>query len=172
VKKLYDLANLILLILISNTVFTAYPKLAPRIPTHFDFAGNPDRWGGKEGVIWLAAMAWGMTLVFYVLGHNMRRLNRNPRSLNIPYKEKFLKLPEEKQAIYWDLMKEFLAGLMAGTNLLWYLLLRGTLRIMTGKMSTLSFETMLPALAIMIVILIVYLRRIYTVPGKLVRGEE
>ena len=171
-KKLYDLANLVLLVLISNTVYTAYPKLAPRIPTHFNFSGNPDRWGGKEGVVWLAAMAWGLTLVFYLLGHNVRRLNFKPQSLNIPHKEQFLKLPEEKQSIYWDLIKEFLAGLTAGTNLLWYLLIRGTLRIIRGEMSVLSFEAMLPALAVMILMLIVYLRRMYTMPGKLVRGEE
>lgn len=171
-KKLYDLANLILLVLISNTVYTAYPKLGPRIPTHFDIAGNPDRWGGKEGLIWLAAMAWGLTIVFYLLGHNMRRLSRNPRSLNIPYKEKFLKLPEEKQSVYWDLIKEFLTGLTAGTNLLWYLLIRWTLRIVTGEAGTLSFKAIFPGLAVMILIFIAYLKRIYTVPGKLVRGEE
>jgi uncharacterized membrane protein len=172
VKKLYDLVNLILLVLISNNVYAAYPNLPPRIPTHFNFAGNADRWGGKEGVVWLAVMAWGMTLIFYLLGHNMRRLNRKPQSLNIPHKEQFLKLSEEKQSIYWDLIKEFLAGLMVGTNLLWYILIRGTLRIISGGMSVLSFETMLPALAVMILMLIVYLRRMSTLPGKLVRGEE
>jgi uncharacterized membrane protein len=172
VKKLYDLVNLILLVLISNNVYAAYPNLPPRIPTHFNFAGNADRWGGKEGVVWLAVMAWGMTLIFYLLGHNMRRLNRKPQSLNIPHKEQFLKLPEEKQSIYWDLIKEFLAGLMAGTNLLWYLLVRGTLRIISGEMSVLSFKAMLPALAVMILMLIVYLRRMSTLPGTLVRGEE
>ena len=171
-KKLYDLANLILLVLISNTVYTAYPKLPPRIPAHFNFAGNADRWDGKEGLIGLVAIAWGMTIIFYLLAHNMRRLNRKPRSLNIPHKEQFLKLPEEKQSTYWDLVKEFLVGLTVGTNLLWYLLIRGTLRIIRGEMSVLSFEAMLPALAVMILMLIVYLRRMYTMPGKLVRGEE
>jgi hypothetical protein len=39
-------------------------------------------------------------------------------------------------------------------------------------MGALSFETMLPALVVMMLMLIVYLRRMYTVPGKLVRGEE
>ena len=171
-KKLYDLVNLILLLLISNTVYSAYPKLPSRIPTHFNFAGNADRLGGKEGVVWLAAMAWGMTLIFYLLGHNIRRLNRKPQSLNIPHKEQFLKLPEEKQSIYWDLVKEFLVGLTVGTNLLWYLLVRGTLRIISGEMSVLSFKTMLPALVVMILMLIVYLSRMSTLPGKLVRGEE
>jgi uncharacterized membrane protein len=172
VKKLYDLVNLILLLLISNTVYSAYPKLPSRIPTHFNFAGNADRLGGKEGVVWLTAMAWGMTLIFYLLGHNIRRLNRKPQSLNIPHKEQFLKLPEEKQSIYWDLVKEFLVGLTVGTNLLWYLLVRGTLRIISGEMSVLSFKTMLPALVVMILMLIVYLSRMSTLPGKLVRGEE
>ena len=171
-KKLYDLVNLILLLLISNTVYSAYPKLPSRIPTHFNFAGNADRLGGKEGVVWLAAMAWGMTLIFYLLGHNIRRLNRKPQSLNIPHKEQFLKLPEEKQSIYWDLVEEFLVGLTVGTNLLWYLLVRGTLRIISGEMSVLSFKTMLPALAVMILMLIVYLSRMSTLPGKLGRGEE
>jgi uncharacterized membrane protein len=172
VKKLYDLANLILLVLISNTVYAAYPKLPPRIPAHFNFAGNADRWGGKEGLIGLAAIAWGMTIIFYLLAHNMRRLGLKSRSFNIPTKEQFLKLPEEKQSTYWDLVKEFLVGLTVGTNLLWYLLVRGTLRIISGEMSVLSFKTMLPALVVMILMLIVYLRRMSTLPGKIVRGEE
>jgi Ca2+/Na+ antiporter len=102
----------------------------------------------------------------------MRRLGLKSRSFNIPTKEQFLKLPEEKQSTYWDLVKEFLVGLTVGTNLLWYLLVRGTLRIISGEMSVLSFKTMLPALVVMILMLIVYLRRMSTLPGKLVRDEE
>ena len=171
-KKLYDLANLILLVLISNTLFTAYPNLPQRIPVHFDFAGKADRWGDKGGLIGLAAVAWGMTTIFYLLSHNLRRFGLKSRSFNVPYKKQFLKLPEEKQSTYWDLAKEFLVGLMVGTNLLWYLLLRGTLRIISGEMSVFSFKTMLPALAVMILMLVVYLKRMYTLPGKLLRSQE
>jgi uncharacterized membrane protein len=170
-KKIYDTINMALLLLIGITVFTGYPKLPGRIPTHFDLAGNPDRWSGRSAFIVLAAVAWGMTILFYALARYLPRMTRNPRYLNIPHKELFLKLPEEKQMVYWALLTEFLAGLMAGLNLLWFLVIRGTLRIATGETRLLPFKEILPAFILVGVILIIYLKRLFTLPGKLIRGE-
>ncbi len=171
-KKIYDLANAVLLLLIGFTVYSAYAKLPARIPTHFDFAGNPDRWSGRSSIIVLAAVAWGMTLLFYALIHYMPRMVQNPRYLNIPHKAEFLNLPEEKQRIYWAFMAEFLAGLMAGLNLLWYLVVRGTLRVATGGMNLLPFKAMLPAFLVVALLMIFYLIPLFTLPRRLTRGEE
>lgn len=170
-KRIFDAANLILLFLIGSFIYSWYPRLPERIPTRFDFAGNPDGWSGREAFFALAAVPFVMTLVFYVLIRFLPRMARNPRRVNIPHKEEFFKLPEEKQRIYWDLLREFFAGLTAALNLLWYVLIRGTVSIAAGETGLLSMRDMLPAFAAMGLILIIYLWRLMRTPGKLVRGE-
>jgi uncharacterized membrane protein len=170
-KKIFDAANLVLLFLIGSFVYAWYPRLPERIPSHFDFAGHPDRWSGREGFFALAAVPFVLTLVFYVLARFLPRMARNPRHLNIPHKEEFLKLPEEKQGIYWDLLREFFAGLTAALNFLFYVLLRGTVSIAAGEARLLSLGDIFPALAAVGVIMIVYLWRLTRMPGQLVRGD-
>lgn len=170
-RRIYDAANLFLLFLIGNFIHSWYPRLPERIPSHFDFAGNPDRWIGREGFFALAAIPFVMTLVFYVLIRLMPRISRDPRRINIPHKEAFFRLPEDKQQIYWELLQEFFAGLAAALNLLWYFLLRSTVRIAVGETAMLSFNDLLPAIMAVVLIMIIYFWRLMTMPGKLVRGH-
>ena len=172
VKRMYDAANLILLFFISYTVYSAYSTLPERIPTHFDFSGHPDGWGGRGSFVFLAAFAWGMTLIFYALSHYMPRIGRNPRTLNIPHKEEFLKLPEQKQLKYWALVAEFMAGLMAGVNLLWCLMIRAIAHIAMGEAALLPFKYTLSALLVIVFLSILYVVRLVRLPGKLIRGED
>jgi uncharacterized membrane protein len=172
VKKLFDLANAALLLLTALFVYAWYAKLPARFPSHFDLAGNPDRWSGKGAFLVIVAVPFILTIVFYVLIRFMPRLASSPQRLNIPHKEEFLKLPAEKQMVYWALLQEFFAGLMAAINLLFYLIVRGTVRVAAGEMSLLPLSAMLPALAAMALLMIYYFRRMFTLPGKLVRGEE
>ena len=171
-KRMYDGANLVLLLLISYTVYTVYPALPERIPTHFDFSGHANGWGGKGSFVFLAALAWGMTLIFYSLIHCMPRIGLNPRTLNIPHKEEFMKLPEQKQLRYWALMAEFMAGLMAAVNLLLYLLMRAVARIAANEAALPPFDYTLPALLVIGFLSILYVVRLARFPGKLIRGEE
>jgi uncharacterized membrane protein len=171
-KRLFDLANATLLFLTALFVYAWYAKLPARFPSHFDLAGNPDRWSGKGAFLIIVAFPFILTVVFYVLIRFMPRLAGNPRRLNIPHKEEFLKLPAEKQMVYWALLQEFFAGLMAAINLLFYLIVRGTVRVAAGEASLLPLSAMLPALAAMALLMLYYFRRMFTLPGKLVRGEE
>ena len=171
-KKIYDLANLVILILITYTVSTGYAKLPERIPTHFNFAGQPDRWGGRSSFIVLAGVAWGMAILFYALIRYLPRMGRNPKNLNIPHKEQFLRLPEEKKMLYWALLAEFLAATVAATNLLFYLIIRGIMRIASGEATLLSFQEVLPAIVALGLVILVYLWKLLVMPGRLVRGEE
>jgi len=172
VKKLFDLANATLLLLTALFVYAWYAKLPARFPSHFDLAGNPDRWSGKGAFLVIVAVPFILTIVLYVLIRFMPRLASSPQRLNIPHKEEFLKLPAEKQMVYWALLQEFFAGLMAAINLLFYLIVRGTVRVAAGETSLLPLSAMLPALAAMALLMIYYFRRMFTLPGKLVRGEE
>jgi hypothetical protein len=171
-KRLFDLANAALLFLLGLFVYAWYPKLPERFPSHFDLTGNPDRWSGKGAFLVIVAVPFILTLVFYILIRFVPRLASNPQRLNIPHKEEFLKLPTEKQKVYWTLLQEFFAGLLAAVNLLFYLIVRGTVRVAAGQASLLPLPSMLPALAAMALLMIYYFRRMFTLPGKLVRGEE
>ncbi len=171
-KKIFDLANATLLFLTALFVYSWYPKLPERMPSHFNLAGSPDRWSGKEVFLVSAAIPFILTLVFYILIRFMPRLASNPRRLNIPHKDEFLKLPAEKQMVYWALLQEFFAGLIAAINLLFYLIVRGTARVAAGQASLLTLSSMIPALVAMALLMVYYFRRMFTLPGKLVRGEE
>jgi len=166
IKRMYDGANLILLLLISYAVYTAYSKLPERFPTHFNFAGQPDGFGGRASIIILAALAWVITLTFYIL---IRYLGRNPRYLSMPHKEEFLKLPEQKQMKYWALISEFMAGTLAGLNLLMYLALRGIMLVAMGEATFLPFMYIWPAMGILLILSVFYIIRLATLPGKLIR---
>jgi uncharacterized membrane protein len=171
-KKIFDLANATLLFLTGLFVYSWYSRLPERFPSHFDLAGSPDRGSGREAFLAIVAIPFVLTLVFYILIRFMPRLASNPRRLNIPHKEEFLKLPAEKQMVYWALLQEFFAGLIAAVNLLFYLIIRGTVRVAVGQANRLPLSSMIPALAAMALIMVFYFRRMFTLPGKLVRGEE
>lgn len=171
-KKIFDLVNTTLLVLTALFVYAWYPKLPARFPSHFDLAGNPDRWSGRASFLVIVAIPFILTAVFYILIRFMPRLARDPRRLNIPHKAEFLKLPAEKQTVYWALLQEFFAGLMAAVNLLFYLMIRGTVRVAAGQASLLPLSALLPALAAMALLMVYYFRRMFTLPGKLVRGED
>jgi uncharacterized membrane protein len=171
VKKFYDAANGILILVLSYTVFSVYPKLPESFPTHFNFAGQPDGWGGKSTFIILAAVAWILTLAFYILVRYMPRLARNPRYVNIPHKEKFLKLPGQKQMEYWALLAEFMTGLLAALNLLMYLSLRGITLIAMGEETIFPFMYIWPATGLILALTVFYSIRLINYSGKLSRIE-
>jgi uncharacterized membrane protein len=171
-KRLFDLANLILIALMGMTVAAAYPKLSARIPMHFDLAGRPDRWSGRSGLIVLVALAAAMTAGLYLIIALTTKWAANPRYLNIPRKEEFLRLPAEKQGAYWSVYREFFAGLAASVNLMFFLILEGTLRIARGTSSLLPFKAVAPGLVVIVLVMGVYARRLIVMPGRLIRGDE
>jgi uncharacterized membrane protein len=171
-KRLYDLANLALLILIGVFAFRSTPRLPARVPMHFDMAGQPDRWGSREGLVTLFVLPAILTAVLYLMVSIVPRLAANPRSVNIPRKEEFLRLPAEKQEIFWALFKEFFAALAASLNLLFYVLLRGAVEVSLGAKGRLPLKNLFPALALMGVLMVYFVWRMMTLPGKLIRGEE
>lgn len=171
-KRLFDLLNMTLLFLMGAAVAAAYPRLPARVPMHFDLAGRPDRWSGRGGLIALVVMAAVMTGVLYLIIRLTPKWAVNPRYLNIPHKEEFLRLPEEKRDAYWAAYREFFAALAASVNLMFYLILRGTIRIAEGSASLLPFKLMMPALVVMALVLVYYTRRLMVMPGRLIRGDE
>jgi uncharacterized membrane protein len=171
-RKIYDVFNVVFLALTTYTVLSAYPRLPGRIPVHFNIAGDPDRWGEKSEILILVAVVWGLNILLYAFAVSMPRLARNPQRLNIPHKQEFLKLPVEKQALYWDLLREFMTGMTVAVNLVFYLLVHATLEVVVGKATSFPVKDMWAGLLVLALMLIFYLPRLFTLPGKLIRGEE
>jgi len=171
-RRLYDLLNAALLAVTTFTVASKYPGLPARIPVHFGISGAPDRWGTKSEIFILVGVMWGLTFIFYALTLAMPRLARNPQYLNIPNKEAFLKLPPERQAIFFGLLREFMTGITASVNLLFYLILGGILRVAAGKTSGVPLKDVAAGLVAMGLMMVVYFPRVMTLPKKLVRGDE
>lgn len=170
-KRLYDLANLTLLLLLGALAYQSYPKLPARVPMHFNRAGEVDRWDSREGLIVLLFLPAVLTAILYLVTRAVPG-RRSAARLNIPHKAEFLKLPAEKQEIFWALMREFLAGLAAAMNLVFYVFNRGLFEVALGRRSLLPLKPGLGALALTGVLMVYYLWRMTTLPGKLVRGEE
>jgi uncharacterized membrane protein len=170
-KRLFDLANLVLLLLIGVVFFRSYPDLPARVPAHFNFAGRPDRWGSRDEMIWLAVLPAIATAVLYLMVAMVPRLAANPRSVNIPHKAEFLRLPAEKKEIYWAIYREFFAGLAAALDLLFYLFIRGSIEVAMGTRTGLPLKDALPAFILMGVLMVYYVWRMMSLPGKLIRGE-
>jgi uncharacterized membrane protein len=170
-RKIYDILNAGLLALITYTVLSRYSSLPDRIPVHFGISGAPDRWGSKSELFILVALVWGLTVLLYVFILSVPGLGRKPRLLNIPNKEELLKLTPERQAPFWELLQEFMAGLAVSINLLFYLMIRGTLLLIRGDIQLLPFRNVVAGLAVVFLVIIVYLPRMFALPKKLIRGE-
>lgn len=171
-KKLFDLANVVLLVLIVKAVAEAYPKLPARIPVHFDGAGRPDAWGGRGAILVLAGTAVGLTIVFYALGRAIPRLSRFPGGLNIPHRSAFLRLPADKQTVYWAMLAEFMAGMAAGLNYLWHRLIAGSLSVALGAEAGLPARDLVMPLVVLGLVMLWYFRRMAILPGRLVRSDD
>ncbi len=110
------------LVLIGLFIYSlaTYHDLPGRIPIHFDGSGNPNGWTDTGWGSWLALpfTALGLTLLMYASARLVDWARKNPRLMSLPYKEKFLALPEEKQAPIWRKMKGLLYWLCFPVNLL------------------------------------------------------
>jgi hypothetical protein len=169
-KRLYDLANCALLSLIGVLVVQSHPRLPARVPAHFNLAGRPDRWGAKNDLVVLFILPAVITVVLYVLMGLVARYKSGSRSLNIPHRQEFLRLPPDRQQPYWDLYREFFAGLAAGMNLLFYLFIKGSIDVALGTRASLPLKAGLPAFAVIGVLMVFYFWRLLAMPGRLIRG--
>jgi uncharacterized membrane protein len=93
----YRLLNAILLLALFAGSAWAYPRLPERIPVHFGFSGQPDRWEARSVVSWflLPAIAAVLALGLHALSVYG---TRHPEIWNVPDKRRFQALPPAAQA--------------------------------------------------------------------------
>lgn len=73
-----------------------YSRLADRIPIHFNFRGEPDRWTDDPFIAWFALPVINLLLLFALVGGS-RLARKVPHLWNVPEKKKFLALTESQR---------------------------------------------------------------------------
>lgn len=74
----FDILNLLIILLLWVFTFRMYERLPEKIPTHFDLEGKPDSFGKKRFAYFLPVLS----LIFYT---GFFFITRNPESGNFPF---------------------------------------------------------------------------------------
>lgn len=119
-----------------------YPRLPERFPIHFDIAGKADGWAAKSAATWflLPGVSLAMTVLLVGLGlGGIRSLARHaPWLINVPRKERFLKLSADGRVAVMRPMLNFLAYVAVLETGLFLWIVEGTGRVATGSAATLA----------------------------------
>jgi uncharacterized membrane protein len=96
----------------------AYPNLPDRYPVHFDFAGNPNRWVAGSSPEWFLVPGIATFLNAMFIGIALT-LPRTPvEIMSLPNKDKFLKLPRDKQVALLSQFGQMFLVIVLGLNIL------------------------------------------------------
>jgi uncharacterized membrane protein len=76
----------------------AYSRLPEVMATHFDSAGNPDRWSPKAGYYWIIGIVLGMTVLWCVAAPLLLRWIPSEQ-WNVPRKEDWLRANSRQELI-------------------------------------------------------------------------
>lgn len=74
-----DILTALVAVLALAYLVVVWPGLPERVPTHFDVAGNPDAFGPRSEILWLAACMVALTGVLYTMRFTP------PRLWNVPF---------------------------------------------------------------------------------------
>lgn len=132
-----------------------WPAVPARVPLHFDFAGDPDRYGERGFWSWflLPTLAVGVALLFGVLLPRWIDwlAERDPALINVPDKQRFLALDVERRRQALRPMLALLRVLGAQIALLFTLVQYATLQVARGTWTRLPTALMLAAIAVLVV---------------------
>ena len=127
----YRLLNAVLVLALLAASVWAYPRLPERIPVHFGFSGEPDRWEARSVGSWFLLPA--VTAALAVLMHAMSAWGAsNPHLWNLPDKRRFLALPRAEQAPIIARMQRFIAMMGVVLTLLMSAIQAGIYRTSLG----------------------------------------
>jgi uncharacterized membrane protein len=164
---LFHVLNILIFIAMITIIVLKVTPLPEQIPTHFAFDGTPDNFGNKTSLSALVVLAAIVSAVMYLLIALIPWVKKK-KWVGFPEKERFLALPQAKQNQYWDLVKEFLAAFSAAMNVLWLTTLYGAVLVASGQLKKLPEWSIMPALFILLILILYYIRRMIGLPKKLI----
>ena len=95
--------------------WNTFDALPSRIPIHFNAEGVADSYARKELAMWLGLPAAGALVCGVSIAVAVVMLKTRAESMNLPYKQRFLALPDEERQ---PIMRGF-ARAMLCTGLVW-----------------------------------------------------
>lgn len=113
-KAVYLIINIIgVLALLGSTLFVIimWPQIPDQIPTHYNFAGEADDYGGKGSLIFMMVLAWFMFILITVL-------MRFPNTWNMP-----VKVTADNKARLYSITRAMLEVIKMLTSLLFAVML-------------------------------------------------
>lgn len=134
---LIGLLALLLVLLQVYLVFQHWQFLPERIPTHYNFAGEPDAHGSKTTLLFLPLIGAGLFVMLTVVG-------LNPQSMNLP-----VKVTEENRELVYAQAVRFIHFLRLLIGVLFGYLIWGTIQVGLAKQTQLDSRILFGFLGIM-----------------------
>ncbi|MBN1197519.1 MAG: DUF1648 domain-containing protein [Candidatus Aminicenantes bacterium] len=158
----------VFLILMAISLVEAWPQLPDELPMQFDSNGTPSRSGSRIELVIMVLIVTLATLPMLAGGLWVNWMRRHPRWINMPRKTEILSLPPERQAPYWELTAEFMAAMAAAMSLMFLLMIRGILSLITLSPPNLPAWAVWPGVAAIVLVMLIYLPRLITLPRRLI----
>jgi uncharacterized membrane protein len=162
----------VFLILMAVSLLEAWPHLPDKLPMQFDSNGTPSRSGSRIELMIMVLIVTLATLPMLAGGLWVNWMRRHPRWINMPRKAEILSLPPERQAPYWELTAEFMAAMAAAMSLMFLLIIRGMLSLVTLSRATLPAWALWPGLAAIALVMLIYLPRLISLPRRLIEENR
>ncbi len=155
--------NIALLLIAWLTAFMIFDSLPDRYPIHFNFEGEPDRWGDKSAFEFFL-LPGVLTLIIVLL----LVLLRYPQYYNFPQKKEVRKWPEEYKIPVYNYLKQavLIIGILLSLMFI-YLQFMIAESAKSGVMSDSNIWVMILISVIWIPFLIIFLLRINKIVKKI-----
>jgi uncharacterized membrane protein len=147
--EIVELAGWLLIVILWGMSLYSYANLPDKIPTHFNFAGQPDKWGSRNTFFLLPVVG---TLVFT----GLTVLNKYPHVFNYP-----VKITNENALSQYTNATRMLRWLKLSLAIIWCLINLITYSVAKEKINRFSFG-LLPIPLVLILVPTVY----FTVKAK------
>ena len=150
--SLWHYVNALLLLGISALGMYYWGRLPDEVPVHFGLDGSPDRWSSRGGeALLIFIVPWGMTLFMYLISLAVGSARKYPQKINIPNKEKFLKLSPAEQAPFFEALKDLFFSTAAALNITFMLIAFGMMQVAMGAYQKLPVWGIWPGLGLVLV---------------------
>jgi|GEM_PF-2163455 len=149
--SIWHYINVLLLLSITGLGVYYWGRLPDNMPVHFGLDGTPDRWSSRGGEFLLIFIVpWGLTAFMYLISLLAGAARKNPQFMNIPNKEKFLKLSSAEQEPFFEALKALFYSTAAAVNLLFLLIAYGMTQVAMGVYDRLPVWCIWPCLGIVL----------------------
>jgi uncharacterized membrane protein len=153
-------------ILASEIAITAYfwNILPATIPTHFNFAGNPDAWSGKSiGIVFLVPIIQLLILCLFIALYKYPQYSSWPTTLIL------ITVEEKKREKMYDILRSMMAWTLLWLSLFMGYIQYAILATANGRANGVTNCAMIGMLVVLLLIIIVINVRMYRTVKKLIK---